>query len=1319
MANDVERQPGPIITALTVNLLLILLGISLNKMKTLYMAPVKPRKIPFFHDEKENWNKSVLNKSKKPQTEPKSNFKYLQTLMLLAGDIHPNPGPVQQNLCLNCKTDIKLMSVTCSTCRGWSHLDCKAKPQDQRNSSLLDQSFEWLCPNPTCNSNYHSGLRKKLHTTPNRYKILDSITITKKPGNKRKLDTKPSNASEVLPQVTVQIDTSKKGKKVKPRKKQKATKPEEDYLLKNVFKNLTRAKINDLIGKDRCKLLGKKEEVTNIFDELPKISSKDYIGKDTCNTCLRTIARNSRSVKCTKCERWTHVKCSDVSNKEYNKKYKLNRSSKWNCSKCRTGEDINYNIFSKSLCSQNQLPDEWDQIVKGKRNDEEIILHFNARSIIDKEDELSFIANNIKPAVIFLTETWMDDSCPKGTSVPENYSIIRKDRSSEYKQKYGKTNGGGVAILVRKGVKIKTETSFLSETNEILWCTMKLKASKHLIGLIYRASYTDLLKPDIEGNTEMEELLQKTVDNNLMLIGDLNCDTKKMDCTKDTRTLMTLAEEYKLKQLIQKPTRFSENTATTIDHIWVRNDSLVRKAGTCEGLSDHCGIYGYIREISTAEQDEEVICRNFKSFNVEDYTSDITHMMQESNFRNLINQKDINAAFNTWIGVLKEAANIHAPWKTFKPKRKQTSIPWFSTELKEVTKTKNMYLKLYRMYNRSEDQEMYRISKNKQTHLKRKCKREYYTNKINEYVGDSRKMWSILKDVTNYNYKEDITPDIVNKDTANRFNKFFANVGIQVQKKLNISIDQPKLNREGVFKFHEETSSKIEDLIKRIRPNVATGHDELSARLIKAATPAIIEDLKDLLNLSYETKTFPDQLKKAIVKALHKKGGNNDPAQYRPVSILTIISKVFERSAVDQLVEYYNLYNKLNHRQHAYRKYHSTTTSLFELVETIKKHIDDGNLVGMAALDLSKAFDSLAHNLILKKLDDMGLNESATSWIQSYLSRRKQTVKFGKIVSEEEIVESGVPQGSILGPLLFITCTNNIVEELKDYDIFTYADDMQIIIKGKNVKSLGEKLEKAIEKANEYYNKNSLLCNPTKTEIMLLGTKIRLSKAQELKVKVTNGLETKYLTGETSMKLLGVHIDQSLDWNKHTSSIKQRATNSIRNLHRVNKLIPMKQQRILYSSLVTPHFSYADTIWNNCGKVNSNKIQQAQNFAVKSMLGVSKYSSSTQALKKLELLPLAEKRKINIAVQVKKSLTGKAPENIQQLYMQQLSYEDSRAAFRGDLRYPQHNLTQYEHGPLYTSIKTWNAIPLHLRDNNLSNFKKDLQKYQTGKYLAH
>ena len=142
--------------------------------------------------------------------------------------------------------------------------------------------------------------------------------------------------------------------------------------------------------------------------------------------------------------------------------------------------------FDKKKCSTNQLPDEWDQIKAEIGKDEEIILHFNARSLAAKEDSLTDISNKIKPAAIFITESWFDDSCPKGTAVPDNYTVIRQDRSLEFKQKYGKKNGRGVAVMVRKGVNIQMETSLTTPQNEILWCTLKTLSTKYLISIIYK-----------------------------------------------------------------------------------------------------------------------------------------------------------------------------------------------------------------------------------------------------------------------------------------------------------------------------------------------------------------------------------------------------------------------------------------------------------------------------------------------------------------------------------------------------------------------------------------------------------------------------------------------------------------------------------------------------------------------------------------------------------------------------------------------------------------------------------------------------------------
>ena len=1204
-----------------------------------------------------NYLNSLNRTRKKTHKLHKSQIVIIMLLLILSNDVHLNPGPPVKS-----SKDYCGIPLQCSSCNKWTDI------REEIINNIKEGSFEWICPTLTCTPNHQSiSHHTSPCTSPNHYTLLNA--------HKSQDFDYPSPVA-------------------KSKHKQPASRP---------------------ALKKKVKKPAFKSEDEKLLAELPYFECEDFEGPDHCRRCCKKVLHHHRAILCDKCDCWIHLQCSDMTASKY-KKNKTKKSFTWTCNMCRDPEEAPTDQkFDTGKCNKDELPESWDTLKKQLKEDEDIIIHLNARSIVEKGDDIFEICSKLKPALLLITESWLDDSCPKGTSVPKGYRIIRKDRSDEFKYLYGKTNGGGVAVLIREGVDVKKHSTLNKDQNEILWVTLKMKSKRHLIGIIYRAEYTNLLNIDEEGNSELENILQETQDYNLLLIGDTNCDTKSLKPSKCTKTLIKTAEEHGLKQKIEKPTRFNDTTSTTIDHIFIRNNDFISKTGTCEGISDHCGVYCFIKKDSGNSQAESIRCRSFKNFDEAEFREDIKKRVDESEFHHHISNKDINKAFDVWLEIIKNVADEHAPWKEFKRKDQHTYIPWYTKELEDIAKRKNMYLNLYRLYRNPEDLNLYKIAKNSQTHLKRALKRRYYKEKIENFDGDSKKIWSILKEITNLDYREDILPDNVNEETANKFNKFFAKVGIEVQRKLGVQINPPNLEQPGDFKFEHETEERIDYLIRRIKPDVATGYDEISPRLLKAAAPTILSNLKDLINLSYETNTFPEAVKKANVKALHKKGEYNNPAQYRPISILSTISKIFGRSAAEQLMKYYTMKKKLNTKQHAYQKNHSTTSCLYELVESAKQHIDKGYLVGIASLDLSKAFDSLAHNLILQKLLNMGLDGTAVQWVKSYLENRKQVVKFGRITSNEETVESGVPQGSILGPLLFITCTDDIEEAMQDYQIFSYADDMQILVKGTSIKEIERKLEEAIKKANDYYNRNSLLNNATKTEIMLLGTTRRLNKAGKLKVKVVNEVnETEYIHGKEYLKILGVLVDQTLSWDKHISQIKQKATNTIRNVHRANKLLPMKQKRILYNSLVTPHFSYCDIIWNKCGRANTNKLQQAQNFAAKSILGVSKFSSSKEALKKLEMIPLEEKRNIHTAVHVKKTIEGNAPEAIQSRYR---NLKRPAGLRPGNLQFPRHNTKQYEDGPLYSSLKIWNTTPQHIRNTELNQFKDNLQKYKLKTFL--
>ena len=478
------------------------------------------------------------------------------------------------------------------------------------------------------------------------------------------------------------------------------------------------------------------------------------------------------------------------------------------------------------------------------------------------------------------------------------------------------------------------------------------------------------------------------------------------------------------------------------------------------------------------------------------------------------------------------------------------------------------------------------------------------------------------------------------------------------------------------------------------------------------------EDLANMINLSYKTCAFPNNLKHAIIRTIYKnKGNSNGPQYYRPISVLSVISKVFERSATDQIMNYLEENDKLFEGQRAYRRKHSTTSCLVEITDYVYNQLEDKNIVGLVSTDLSKAFDTLSHSQLLTKLQQLGFGGTSISWIRSYLTARTQQVRMNDVLSGRCEVESGVPQGSILGPVLFIAFTTDFSKNFQDCKISAYADDTQLLVVGKTVQEVKNKVEETLSRAQTWFSENSLKINPTKSEVMIFGPKNQ--NLEQVNITVYEDGVAKTIARTAKMKILGVVIDNKLTWEWHVKKIRRLTHNTISNLARTTAVLPLTSRRLLYDALVTPHLNYCDIVWDGISKKWEKEIQKTGNFAAKVLLGEKKGSSSTAALLRLNMMPLCEKRKVHMGVFVHKILNQNGPKAITSRYGCLLERDhryETRTVARGDLKTLTHRTARYDASTLQRAVRCWNSIPFNIRQIDTTSFKRTYQKFLLDKF---
>ena len=408
------------------------------------------------------------------------------------------------------------------------------------------------------------------------------------------------------------------------------------------------------------------------------------------------------------------------------------------------------------------------------------------------------------------------------------------------------------------------------------------------------------------------------------------------------------------------------------------------------------------------------------------------------------------------------------------------------------------------------------------------------------------------------------------------------------------------------------------DVLKNLDVNKPTGPSTIPAWALKDGLTELYPHLTFIINAFIKENKFPSSLKAAEVIPIYKKDDRLEPTNYRPISITPVLSKVFERILLNQINEYLSKNSIMSNIQFGFRKQFSTNDALLYITETFRKELDAGNMTAVAFLDLSKAFDSIDHTILRKKLGILGFGVESLNLIDSFLHNRKQRVRLGETLSEWYEINQGVPQGTILGPLLFTLYVNDMHSTVKHCQIIQYADDTCLFICGKKSEDLIKTLKEDAENLIKFFGSHKLMINIGKTNFMIIRKKGQNNAVENLTVTICN----KTIEQVAHAKYLGIFIDNNLNFEKQCKAVLRKMAAGIKTINHISSVIPLKTRILLLHSLVLSHFNYSCLLFTGLTETYFNKLERNFSWGLKVCYNKQKRSGNTVLHLKSNLPPL-------------------------------------------------------------------------------------------------
>ena len=942
----------------------------------------------------------------------------------------------------------------------------------------------------------------------------------------------------------------------------------------------------------------------------------------------------------------------------------------------------------------------------------------NADQFRNKFSEFQIRIRDSKPLIIGITEVKPKNSQYRYS--PAEFSMDWCDDYNMFSLNIDNDIGRGMILYVHKMVSAE-EVEMETEFQENLFLRIKLHNQESmLVGLIYRSD-----SGSEENNTNLRTLIAEASDRKFahyLMMGDFNYPgidwnvySARRENSEEQKFVECILDNY-MFQFVHKPTRWrGTNTPNVLDLIITKDEFCIDNLEYQSplGKSDHCVIiFDYICYVPSNMKAKER--RNYRKADYESMRKELDTFDWESYLRS----DSIDEMWTKFCVKIYDIEQKYVPLVKIGGSKKR-QIP---LDKETVTKIKEKN-SLSRKFLRTKDpavRKKYNRVRNQVVKLTRRARKTYERNLSQEAKSNPKRIWQYINSksktrqgisdlcVDPRDPKSAKTDHDENK--ANILAEFFSSVfTVEPQE------DVPSLEIRSVLHEWSNVSVRSEDIekiLKGLKPDKSPGLDNLQPRLLKELSTELSKPLALIFSRSIQDRRVPEDWKKAKISAIFKKGNKAMAGNYRPVSLTSIVCKVLERVIRDRIIEHMEMNSLFTSKQYGFMSGRSTALQLLRVLDEWTEALDEGAGIDCIYMDYMKAFDTVPHRRLLKKLEAYKIGNDTIEWIENYLNGRTQQVSVNGTTSKWHRVTSGIPQGSVIGPLLFVIFINDL-PDIVESTVYLFADDTKIF-KLINTRDDKETLQRDLNRLTEWSETWLLRFHPEKCKQMHIG---RHNPDPEYTFKLLN----KTLELVEQEKDIGVVIDSNLSFDNHISEKVKKANSMFAIIRRIFYHLDEKTFTPLYKSLVRVHLDYASSVWAPYKAKYIDQIEGVQRRATKQLPGMSNLSYP-ERLRKLKLPTLSYRRIRGDMIEIYKIVSGKYDKTAGS-FIRRWEDNSQRSGNRGNSRklYPLRarlDIRKYSFSVRTTQV--WNSLPDEVVcAKSLNSFKNRLDKWWENQELVY